>query len=116
MESSRGKNAASLLVAEKYVKAFGNLAQTNNTIILPANANDISGKVLCLDLKVMSLTPYLHISGAVAQALTIYKSLNENNKGRSHVDGDLSDKPLELLDLAQGTTSGSGFDSKKKDE
>lgn len=46
LEANRGKNAASLIVAEKYVKAFGNLAQTNNTIILPANANDISGNFL----------------------------------------------------------------------
>jgi regulator of protease activity HflC (stomatin/prohibitin superfamily) len=40
-----GRNAASLTVAEKYVKAFDKLARTNNTIILPANAGDVSSMV-----------------------------------------------------------------------
>lgn len=55
-----GKNAASMLVAEKYVKAFSNLAQTNNTLILPANANDVTG--------------------IVAQAMSVYKTLAKNNE------------------------------------
>lgn len=55
LDGRTGKNAANLLVAEKYVKAFGNLAQTNNTLILPANASDITS--------------------VVSQAMTIYKRL-----------------------------------------
>lgn len=39
------QNAASLLVAENYVKAFENLAKTNNTLILPSNVADISSVV-----------------------------------------------------------------------
>ncbi|XP_063700092.1 stomatin-like protein 2, mitochondrial [Culicoides brevitarsis] len=75
LEMSKGKNAASLLVAEKYVKAFGNLAKTNNTVILPANANDISG--------------------AVASAMTIYKSLNEKGYQTQAIE-DLNDDDYDL--------------------
>ncbi len=51
-----GQNAASLAVAEKYVGAFENLARTNNTLILPANAGDVTGMV--------------------AQAMTVFKQLS----------------------------------------
>lgn len=40
-----GSNAASLSIAEQYIKAFNKLAKSNNTLILPANAGDISGLV-----------------------------------------------------------------------
>merc|ERR1712226_352086 len=50
-----GQNAAALAVAEKYVGAFGQLAKTNNTLILPANTGDVSSMV--------------------AQAMTIYGQL-----------------------------------------
>lgn len=65
LEHGNGKNAASLLVAEKYVNAFGNLAQQNNTLILPANAGDVTSMV--------------------AQALTVYKNLSteSDSKGNS---------------------------------
>lgn len=33
-----GNSAASLLVAESYIQAFGNLAKTGNTLIIPSNA------------------------------------------------------------------------------
>ena len=38
-------NAVSMQVAEKYVDAFGNLAKTNNTVLLPSNPGDVSGMV-----------------------------------------------------------------------
>lgn len=50
-----GNQAASLLVAEKYVSAFEKLAKTNNTLILPSNAGDVSS--------------------FVAQALAVYKTV-----------------------------------------
>ncbi|MDN3508371.1 MAG: paraslipin [Simkaniaceae bacterium] len=37
-----GKDAVSLRVAEKYIEQFGNLARTNNTMIIPSNLTDIS--------------------------------------------------------------------------
>ncbi|XP_054278292.1 stomatin-like protein 2, mitochondrial [Macrosteles quadrilineatus] len=59
-----GKEAASLTVAEQYVEAFHNLAKTNNTMILPSNAGDVPG--------------------AVAQAMTIYTNLTQQQReGRS---------------------------------
>lgn len=45
LKSSQGNQAASLLVAEDYIKAFGNLAKTSNTLILPSNAGDVSSIV-----------------------------------------------------------------------
>ena len=40
-----GVNAVNLKVAEQYVDAFGKLAKTNNSIIVPANLSDISGLI-----------------------------------------------------------------------
>lgn len=37
-----GNQAASLLIAENYVNAFGNLAKTGNTLILPSNAGELN--------------------------------------------------------------------------
>lgn len=37
-----GKEAVQLQVAQDYIKQFGKLAQTNNTMIVPANVSDIS--------------------------------------------------------------------------
>jgi regulator of protease activity HflC (stomatin/prohibitin superfamily) len=40
-----GQDAVNLQVAEKYVDAFGSLAKTNNSIIVPANLGDMSGLI-----------------------------------------------------------------------
>jgi regulator of protease activity HflC (stomatin/prohibitin superfamily) len=40
-----GADAVSLKVAEQYVEAFGDLAKTNNSIIVPANLGDMSGLI-----------------------------------------------------------------------
>ncbi|XP_076257624.1 stomatin like 2 [Rhynchophorus ferrugineus] len=45
LRGDMGPNAASLSVAEQYVGAFDKLARTNNTLILPANAGDVSNIV-----------------------------------------------------------------------
>ena len=45
MQSPGGMDAASLRVAEQYIQEFGRLAKANNTLIIPANANDLSGMV-----------------------------------------------------------------------
>jgi len=60
-----GQNAASLAVAEKYVQAFQSLAKTNNTLILPANAGDVTGMV--------------------AQAMTIYSKLKVPDQQQGQV-------------------------------
>jgi regulator of protease activity HflC (stomatin/prohibitin superfamily) len=40
-----GMSAANLKVAELYIQAFGQLARTNNTLIVPSNVSDIAGLV-----------------------------------------------------------------------
>ena len=40
-----GMDAANLKVATQYVEAFGNLAKSSNTLIVPANAADIASLV-----------------------------------------------------------------------
>ena len=45
LASDSGSQAASLAVAENYVKAFGNLAKESNTLLLPSNPGDVSGMV-----------------------------------------------------------------------
>ncbi|MES2899923.1 MAG: stomatin-like protein [Pseudomonadota bacterium] len=40
-----GHEAVNLKVAEQYVHAFGELAKTNNSIIVPANLSDMSGLI-----------------------------------------------------------------------
>jgi regulator of protease activity HflC (stomatin/prohibitin superfamily) len=40
-----GMEAANLKVATQYVEAFANLAKTSNTLIIPANANDVAGVI-----------------------------------------------------------------------
>lgn len=45
LSQGNGSNAASLLVAEKYVQAFEKLAKENNTLIIPSNVSDIASLV-----------------------------------------------------------------------
>ena len=48
IQAPGGQEAVSLRVAEQYVKQFGNLAKTNNTMILPSNLSDVGGTVAAL--------------------------------------------------------------------
>jgi hypothetical protein len=45
ISEENGLNAVNLRIAEQYLMAFGNLAKTNNTMILPSNLSDIAGIV-----------------------------------------------------------------------
>jgi regulator of protease activity HflC (stomatin/prohibitin superfamily) len=45
ISSPGGMDAVNLRVAEEYVDAFGKLAKTNNSIIVPANLGDMSGLI-----------------------------------------------------------------------
>jgi len=54
-----GSEAMSLKIAEQYVQEFGNLAKTNNTMIIPSNLSDVSS--------------------FVATASSILKQASENN-------------------------------------
>jgi len=50
-----GMDAANLKVATQYVEAFGNLAKTNNTLILPSNVGDVAS-VIATAMTVMEKT------------------------------------------------------------
>lgn len=58
-----GLDAVNLRVAEQYINEFGNLARTNNSIIIPSNLADISGMI--------------------AAAMTVIKDQNKNKKTES---------------------------------
>ena len=45
IQSAGGMEAVNFKVAEKYVEAFGNVAKTGNTLILPGNLADMGGLV-----------------------------------------------------------------------
>jgi regulator of protease activity HflC (stomatin/prohibitin superfamily) len=45
ISEDNGLNAVNLRIAEQYLTAFGGLAKTNNTMILPSNLSDIAGVV-----------------------------------------------------------------------
>ena len=40
-----GLNAVNLRVAEQYINEFGNLAKTNNSLIIPSNLSDVAGMI-----------------------------------------------------------------------
>ena len=45
IESPGGLQAVNMRIAEHYINAFGLLARTNNTLILPSNVSDIAGLI-----------------------------------------------------------------------
>ncbi|MFZ5432308.1 MAG: SPFH domain-containing protein [Calditrichota bacterium] len=45
LQTPGGSDALNLRVAQEYIKEFGKMAQTNNTLIIPANLADIAGFV-----------------------------------------------------------------------
>ena len=45
ISEDNGLNAVNLRIAEQYLMAFGNLAKTNNTLIIPSNMSDIAGVI-----------------------------------------------------------------------
>ncbi|MEP7328936.1 MAG: band-7 C-terminal domain-containing protein, partial [Betaproteobacteria bacterium] len=45
IQSPGGLQAVNLKVAENYINAFGLLARTNNTLIVPANVSDMAGLI-----------------------------------------------------------------------
>ena len=45
LESQSGKDAANIQILKDYIKAFENLAKTNNTMLIPSNPADISSLI-----------------------------------------------------------------------
>ena len=72
LDSERGGQAASLAVAENYVEAFGQLAKTSNTLLLPSNVGDVSGMV--------------------TQAMAIYRKLDQSTTNIPSENDDIRDQ------------------------
>ncbi len=45
IQAEGGTDAVNLRIAEQYIGEFGNLAKTNNTMIIPSNLSDVAGVV-----------------------------------------------------------------------
>lgn len=45
IQADGGSEAVNLRIAEQYIGEFGNLAKTNNTMIIPSNLSDVAGLV-----------------------------------------------------------------------
>ena len=72
LASQKGTSAANLAVAENYVTAFGNLAKSSNTLMLPGNAGDITTMV--------------------TQALSIYKKLDVQQEIEAGTDQEIPEE------------------------
>ena len=72
LEKPGAHYATSLRIAEQYVEAFGNMAKSSNTVVIPANANDASSMV--------------------AQAMTIYKAVSEKQESEVSANAERSTK------------------------
>lgn len=73
LKSQSGNHAASLLVAENYIQAFGNLAKTGNTLILNSNAADVSSIVS------QAMATYKTISDQQNKVSTATESTSESS-------------------------------------
>lgn len=91
LDTTNGKSAASLTIAEQYVRAFKQLAKTNNTLILPKNADDISS--------------------VVAQAMTIYNTVAKNSFPSDPHVPELGDNSQESS--SSSSSNGNGRKGKK---
>ncbi len=60
INSPGGNEAVKLRVAEEYVKEFGKLAKTNNTIIVPADISSLAGMVASA-MSVLDQTKAKHV-------------------------------------------------------
>ncbi|KAK9707885.1 C-terminal region of band 7 [Popillia japonica] len=77
-----GANAASFSIAEQYVLAFNKLAKNNNTLILPANAGDVSnmvGQAMTIYSK-LTQTQSLPISNSTMEPISLTKCKSPSRK------------------------------------
>jgi len=65
ISKENGKDAVNLRIAEQYIKAFGNLAKQNNTMIIPSTLSDISGFVASAAKVIDTVTPKKVVSGSL---------------------------------------------------
>lgn len=73
LSETKGDQAASLYLAQQYVDKFGNLAKTNNTIIMPADVSNVNSMVV--------------------QAMSIYKKMNESQLPVAEISEEKTPEP-----------------------
>lgn len=88
LSKENGRDAASLKIAEQYVDAFGNLAKSSNTVIVPANVNDPAAMItqaLAVFGKVSGNSGLLGVpkdsSSTVDQSKSSVPTVSINDKG-----------------------------------
>ncbi len=106
LEHTNGKDAMHLRIAEHYVEQFGNLARTNNTMIIPANLADV-GSMIAMAMKVKDgIAPRnegsnveLNPSPGTRRVLRFHQSSPElkSDDGRSKIVSSDQDKTDEYL-------------------
>ncbi|KXN66239.1 hypothetical protein CONCODRAFT_80548 [Conidiobolus coronatus NRRL 28638] len=79
-----GLNAVSLSVAQQYVDAFSQLAKAGNSVVVPANVNDVGGMVA----QAMAIfknvnTSFSPENGSKASDIKLESSTNTNGNGSS---------------------------------
>ncbi|WBW74457.1 stomatin [Schizosaccharomyces osmophilus] len=79
-QKDHGADAVNLHVAEQYLKNFGNLAKTSNTMILPATANDISSMVT------QALSIYKQVSNSPAPSNSLHKEISSLKSNSAETD------------------------------
>ncbi|KAK8735953.1 hypothetical protein OTU49_005137, partial [Cherax quadricarinatus] len=78
-----GLNAASLSLAQAYIEAFQNLADKNNTLILPSNVSDVTGIVGSAVSIYKNLTKTLQVNDSSKEEdplQQILENVDENEK------------------------------------
>ncbi|XP_015783395.1 stomatin-like protein 2, mitochondrial [Tetranychus urticae] len=88
--ANKGGNAASLVVAEQYVKAFSELAKKSNTLILPADTGNVSSLVA------QSMAIYKNITDRQVNMESTSKKDKDDNflaEYNSDIDEDDDEKP-----------------------
>ncbi|KAL7668039.1 hypothetical protein ACOME3_008757 [Neoechinorhynchus agilis] len=89
LSGTNGSGAASLSVAEQYVKAFGQFAKNTNTLILPAGTGDISSMVT----QAMSVFKIVEKSAATQIQSTEYSPDQEKSEKASHTSDNPNETP-----------------------
>ena len=83
-----GKDAVSLRVAEQYVNAFGNIAKSGTTVLLPSNAGDVSSMVT------QALATYRNVSDSMnhgsSSSVASLESSSEVEKDSEHEEEEMS--------------------------
>jgi len=98
LEHKQGLNAASLSTAQAYIGAFSQLAQRSNTLILPANAGDVTSTVAT------AVGIYQKIAKSVALN---GKEGDENKEGEEERTVNLSADAIEHLKKRRESASSS---------